>query len=326
MQLSDLALYGKQVTVGYSKFSAHFHPVDPDLSCRGHHCGSKYTIVILPTATVFVLGPLVIMFITKHKRYIQDVTRQSTFARQLLYSLMITCLIFSLYLLSSLAVSIYRFREALYSSQQFYPDYFQSDVVASIWSVSLLTSTILVQLPFLFYYFWSRFSPKACNLLRRIVTSAGWCCVVVMLQILSFYAFHAVFLCVVSPVATIAHTCYIMSHILLFIMLLSILFSLGQPPYCSFKKFMKILSVLLFASIVDLSLSCITFLTGDPMAPNTQGVNVASLTFSAAASAILSVFVYFAKVFFQQKINRETKKSEVLETPGKQLPDYNTIQ
>ena len=89
---------------------------------------------------------------------------------------------------------------------------------------------------------------------------------------------------------------------------------------------MKFLLVILFAGIVNLSLSCITFLTGHPMAPSTQGVNVASLTFSAAASAILSVFVYFTKVFFQQKINRETKRSEVLETPGKQLLDYNTIQ
>jgi hypothetical protein len=62
--------------------------------------------------------------------------------------------------------------------------------------------------------------------LRRIVTSAGWCCVVVMLQILSFYAFHAVFLCVVSPVATVVRACYIMSLILSFIMVLSILFSL----------------------------------------------------------------------------------------------------
>ena len=62
------------------------------------------------------------------------------------------------------------------------------------------------------------------------------------------------------------------------------------------------------------------------MAPNTQGVNVASLMFSAAASAILSVFVYFAKVFYQQKINRETNRSEVLETPGKQLLAYNTIK
>jgi hypothetical protein len=66
--------------------------------------------------------------------------------------------------------------------------------------------------------------------LRRIVTSAGWCCVVVMLQVLSFYAFHATFLCVVSPVATVARACYIMSLILSFIMVLSILFSLCQPP------------------------------------------------------------------------------------------------
>jgi hypothetical protein len=82
----------------------------------------------------------------------------------------------------------------------------------------------------------------------------------------------------------------------------------------------------MFAGIVDLSLSCIKSLTGDPMAPNTQGVNVASFMFSATASAILSVFVYFAKVFFQQKINGETNKSGEIETPGKQLLDYNTIQ
>ena len=132
MQLSDLALYGKQVTVGNPGFSADFHPVNPTLSCRGQHCDRKYTIVTLSAAIGFVLGPLIIMFMNKHKRYIQDVTRQSTFARQLLYSLMITSLMTALYLHSSLVVSIYRFREALYSSQQFYPDYFWSDVVASI--------------------------------------------------------------------------------------------------------------------------------------------------------------------------------------------------
>ena len=149
-----------------------------------------------------------------------------------------------------------------------------------------------------------------------------------MLQVLSFYAFHATFLCVVSLVATVAQVCLIMSLILSFIMVLSILFSLCQPPHCSFKKNMKLLLVILFATIVNLSLLCIRILTKNPMAPSTQGVNVASLTFSAAASTILelSVFVYFAKVFFQQKINRETKRSEVFETPGKQLPDYNTIQ
>jgi hypothetical protein len=47
------------------------------------------------------------------------------------------------------------------------------------------------------------------------------------------------------------------------------------------------------------------------MAPNSLGVNTDSIVFSAASSAIFSVFVYFLKVIVHQKISRELKVPEM---------------
>ena len=116
------------------------------------------------------------------------------------------------------------------------------------------------------------------------MTSAGWCCVVVMLQVLSFYAFHATFLCVVSPVATVAAWSMFIYNVFHSFFYhawccMSIFISLLSITLLFFQEIYKVLPVISFVGIANhyASLWCITSLTGDPMAPSTQGVNVASL-------------------------------------------------
>ena len=60
-------------------------------------------------------------------------------------------------------------------------------------------------------------------------------------------------------------------------MVLNIFISLLSITILFFQEIYKVLPVISFVGIANASLWCITSLTGDPMAPSTQGVNVASL-------------------------------------------------
>ena len=276
-------------------------------------CYIKFLISFLLTSVVLVSGPLTTVLLSRHIRRIQDVSKQSSFAQHLLYSLMMTSLIFSLYLYVSLimSLSIYNFSAILYSRQEFYPNYFWSDVVAGICSVAFLSATIFVLFPILFCYFCSLSTFKKSKPLKRAVTSTGWSCMIVLAMILSFYGFHALIFIIVSPVATLVRTCMIISGILSSVLAFSILFMCCQPPYCSILKAIRIFLIVMIILIVNCSFLCLEVLRGSAMAPNSLGVNTDSIVFSAASSAIFSVFVYFLKVIVHQKISRELKVPEM---------------
>ena len=268
-------------------------------------------MILLPAAIVFTIGPLTLLLLNKHKSYLKGVTKHSTFANHFLYSVMITSVLGALYMYTSLVLGVYSFSKFLYSDKHYNPEFFQSDVVVGVSSVSMLTVVILTQFPFIFYYFWKHFFSNTTKPLIRVVTCVGWCWVVVFVKIMSFYTFHLLVLLMVSPVISVIYTCLTLSLILTVMMILLSIFTCCQRPYCSIAKCSKLSLAVIWSLTADMLLYLLREMYVILEAPNTHGVNVVGIIFSFASSTILSTFVYFVKMYIQQKIRGEINLPEL---------------
>ena len=270
-------------------------------------------MILLPAAIVFTIGPLTLLLLNKHKSYLKGVTKHSTFANHCLYSVMITSVLGALYMYTNQLVGVYSFSKFLFFDKHYNPELFQSDVVAGISSVSMLTAAIVTQFPFVFYYFWKHFSSNTTKPLIKVVTCVGWCWIVVFVQILSFFTFHLLIVLMVNPVTSVIHTCLTLSHILTLTMILLTISTCCQPraSNCSIAKCSKLSLAVIWILTADMSLYLLAEMYDSLEAPNTHGVNVVGIIFSLASSTILSTFVYFVKMYVQQKIRGEMNLPEL---------------
>ena len=275
------------------------------------NCSKKYVIIVLPAAIVFTIGPLTLLLLNKHKSYLKGVTKHSRFAKHFLYSVMITSVVGALYIYTNQVVAVYSFSKFLYFDKHYNPELFQSDVVVGVSSVSMVTIAILTQFPFVFYYFWKHFSSNTTKPLIRVATCVGWCWIVVFVKIMTFYTFHLLVLLMVSPVISVIYTCLALSLILTVMMILLSVFSCCQRPYCSITKCSKLSLAVIWSLTADMLLYLLTELYGSLEAHNTHGANVVGAIFSLASSTILSMFVYFVKLYVQQKIRGEMNLPEL---------------
>ena len=111
--------------------------------------------------------------------------------------------------------------------------------------------------------------------------------------------------------SSVIFTCLTLSLILTVMMILLSIFTCCQPPYCSITKYSKLSLAVIWSLTADMSLYLLTELYGSLEAPNTHGVNVVGAIFSFASSAILSTFIYFMKMYVQQKIRGEMISPEL---------------
>ena len=274
-------------------------------------CRKKYVMILLPAAIVFTIGPLTLLLLNKHKSYLKGVTEHSTFARHFMYSVMITSVLGALYMYTSLVTGVYSFSKFLYSDKHYNPELFHSDVVVGVSSVSMVTIVIVTQFPFVFYSFWKHFSSNATKPLIKVVTCIGCCWVVVFVKILSFYSFHLLVFLMVNPMLSVIQTCLVLSLNLTIIMILLSYFTCCRPPYCSIVKCSKPSLAVIWSLTSDMLLYLLTEMYGSSEAPNTHGVNVVGIIFSLASSTILSMFIYFLKMYVEQKIRGEMNKPEL---------------
>ena len=291
------------------EFIAKFNPLEINNNCNKGllHCDSKGTVAFLPGAIAFITGFICVLFLGKHKSRIKEVTKYSASARHFLYSVMSTGFIFTVALYTNLIMGLYNFTTILLSDKHFNSNFFWIDVIAGITSVSLLTGAIVIQLPFVFYYVWKHFTPKTSKPWVRAITSIGWWCVIVLLKILSFYMFHVLLMLMISPVITVIYTCQELSLIITMLMALLTIFTSCHSPYCSIPKCAKVLLVAILCLVVLIALWFIRRVNVNPMVPQPQGVNMPSVIFSFASSVILSLFVYFVKIFVQHRIKGDMK-------------------
>ena len=310
MQFNDLSGYGHSESTGYSGVinnqyqSAHKNWF--------HQLGEKeYGMMLLPSTIAFTIGSLTLLLLNKHKSYLKGVTKHSTFARHFLYSIMTTSTMGALYMYTGLVTHVYIFSRILSSDKHFNPDFFQKDVVVGVSSVSMLTVTIVTQFPFEFYYFLKHFPSDTTKPWIRVVRCVGWCWVIVFVKILSFNAFYLLVMMMVNPVFPVIQTCLTLSIILTVMMILLSIFTCCRPPHCSIPKSIKFFVAISFSIIASMVLYFILRLSKHPVVPDTHGVNVASIAFSLASSAILSTFVYFVKTFVQQTIKGEMNVPEL---------------
>ena len=290
-----------------AEFAAGFHP--PEIACNKGllSCDKKTTVVLLPGAIAFITGSICILFLGKHKSYIKEVTKCSASARHFLYSVMLTGVIFTVILYTNLIMGLYNFATILLSNKHYNGNLFWIDVIAGILSVLLLTVVIVIQFPFVFYYVWKHFTPKTSKPWMRAITCIGWCCVIILLKILSFYMFHVLLMLMISPVITVIYACQELSLILTMLMAFLTIFTSCHSPYCSIPKCAKALLAAILSLVVLIALWFIRRVSVSPMVPQPQGVNMPSVIFSFASSVILSLFVYFVKIFVQHRINGDMK-------------------
>ena len=296
---------------GYQRFVSGNHKHQEFCNDWFRNCWIKYIMILLPAAIVFTIGPLTLLLLNKHKSYLKGVTKHSTFANHSLYSVMITSVLGAPYMYTSLVLGVYSFSKFLYSDKHYNPEFFQSDGVVGVSSVSMLTVVIVTQFPFIFYYFWKHFSSNTTKPLIRVVRCVGWCWVVVFVKIMSFYTFHLLVLLMVSPVISVIYTCLTLSLILTVMMILLSIFTCCQRPYCSIAKCSKLSLAVIWSLTADMLLYLLREMYVILEAPNTHGVNVAGIIFSFASSTILSTFVYFVKMYIQQKIRGEMNLPEL---------------
>ena len=278
-----------------------------------HHMGEKErSMILLQSTIVFTIGPLTLLLLNKHKSYLKGVTKHSTFARRFLYSIMTTSTMGALYMYTGLVTGVHHFSKIVLSVKHFNPaDLFQKDIIVGVSSVSMLTVTIVTQFPFEFYYFLKYFPFDTTKPWIRVVRCVGWCWVIVFVKILSFNAFYLLVMMMVNPVFSVIQTCLNLSVILTVMIILLSIFTCCRPPHCSIPKSIKFFVAFSFSMIASMALYFIVLLSRHPVVPDTHGVNVASIVFSLASSAILSTFVYFVKTFVQQTIKGEMNVPEL---------------